>query len=101
MTKERKEQIVAGLKLFFFPITGFYFICKECKDLDPDDFLTEWYNYVVGVGLWISLMFAIGLVTWGLIYHFDTAIIPVSVIGGGVFVCVILPIILHKILYRK
>ena len=101
MTEERKEQIVAGLKLLFFPITGFYFVCKECKDLQPDDFMTEWFYYMLGVMLWVSFMFVIGLVTWGLIYQFDVTIIPVSIIGGGAFVFFILPVIIHKLINRK
>ena len=101
MTKERKEQIIAGLKLLFFPITGFHFICKECKELRPHDFMTEWAYYMGGVIIWACIMFGICLITWGLIYQFDTTIIPVSIIGGGVFVFFILPIIIHKILNRK
>ena len=96
-----KERIIAGLKLLFFPITGFYFVCKECKDLQPHDFMTEWCYYMGGVIIWAVMMFAIGFITWGLIYQFDKAIIPVSVIGGGVFVFFILPIILYKIVNRK
>lgn len=101
MTEERKEQIVAGLKLLFFPITGFHFICKECKELQSDDFMTEWFNYMLGVILWAGLMFGIALVTWRLIYHFDATIIPVSLIGGAIFFFFLLPIILHKLLNRK
>ena len=104
MTKERKEQIVAGLKLLFFPITGFYFVCKECKCLRPEDFIdfmTEWFHYVMGVILWVSFMFGIVLVTCGLIYHFNTTIIPVSIVGGGIFVFFILPYIIHKLIHRK
>ena len=101
MTKERKEQIVAGLKLLFFPITGFHFICKECKDLQPHDFMTEWFYYMLGVILWAGFMFGIGLIIWGLIYHFDVAIIPVSITVGGVFVFFILPVIIHKLIHRK
>lgn len=101
MTKEQKEQIVAGLKLLFFPITGFYFMCKECKDLQPDDFMTEWFHYMLGVILWVTIMIGIGLLTWGLIYQFNVAIIPVSIIGGGVFVFFILPVIIHKLINRK
>ena len=101
MTKEQKEQIIAGLKLLFFPITGFYFICKECKELRPHDFMTEWSYYMLGVIVWAVIMFGIGLVTWGLIYQFDKVIIPVSIIGGGVFVFFILPIIIHKLINRQ
>ena len=101
MTEERKEQIVAGLKLLFFPITGFYFMCKECKDLQADDFITEWFQYMMGVILWTGLMFCIAFVTWGLIYQFDKAIVPVSIIGGGIFVFFILPVIIHKLINRK
>ena len=101
MTEERKEQIVAGLKLLFFPITGFHFMCKECKELRADDFMTEWFYYMMGVILWAGLIFGIGLVTWGLIHHFVATIIPVSIVGGGVFVFFILPAILHKLLNRK
>ena len=101
MTEERKEQIVAGLKLLFFPITGFYFVCKECKDLKPDDFMTEWFYYMIGVILWAGFMFGIALVTWGLIYHFDATIIPVSLIGGAIFFFFLLPVIIHKLIKRK
>jgi hypothetical protein len=101
MTEERKEQIVAGLKLLFFPITGFHFICKECKDLQPHDFMTEWFHYMLGVILWAGLMFGIGLVTWGLIFQFDKTIVPVSLIGGAIFFFLILPVIIHKIINRK
>ena len=101
MKEERKEQIVAGLKLLFFPITGFYFMCKECKDLQADDFMTEWFNYMLGVILWAGLMFCIAFVTWGLIHHFVATIIPVSIIGGGIFVFFILPAIIHKYINRK
>ena len=101
MTEERKEQIVAGLKLLFFPITGFYFVCKECKDLRADDFMTEWFQYMLGVILWAGLMLGIAFVTWGLIYQFDKMIGPVSLIGGGIFFFFILPITLHKLIHRK
>lgn len=101
MTKERKEQIIAGLKLIFFPITGFHFICKECKDLQPHEFMTEWFYYMLGVILWAGFMFGIGLVTWGLIYHFDATIIPVSLIGGAIFFFFLLPVIIHKLINRK
>ena len=101
MTEERKEQIVAGLKLLFFPITGFYFVCKECKELQSDDFMTEWFYYMIGVILWAGLMFCIAFVTWGLIYQFDKMIGPVSLIGGGIFFFFILPITLHKLINRK
>ena len=101
MTEERKEQIVAGLKLLFFPITGLHYICKECKELQSDDFMTEWIYYMVGVILWAGLMFGIAFVTWGLIYQFDKMIFPVSLIGGGIFFFFILPAIIHKLINRK
>ena len=101
MTEEHKEQIVATLKLLFFPITGFYFICKECKDLHPSDFLTEWFHYMLGVILWAAVSFGFGFIVWGLIYHLDKVIIPIGLFGGVIFFFFILPIILHKILNRK
>jgi hypothetical protein len=101
MTKENKELIKEVLKLLFFPITGFYFMCKECKELQSDDFMTEWFQYMLGVILWSGLMFGIAFVTWGLIYQFDKAIVPVSLIGGGIFFFFILPAILHKLIHRK
>ena len=76
-------------------------MCKECKELQADDFLTEWFQYMLGVMLWSGLMFGIGLVTWGLIYKFDKMIGPVSLIGGGIFFFFILPIIIHKLIHKK
>ena len=76
-------------------------MCKECKELQADDFITEWFQYMMGVILWAGLMFCIAFVTWGLIYQFDKAIVPVSIIGGGVFVFFILPIIIHKLIHKK
>lgn len=101
MTEERKEQIVAGLKLIFFPITGFYFICKECKDLSLDEFMTQWFHYMLGVILWTGALFGIGLVICAMIYHFEETIVPVSLFVGGIFFFLILPVTIHKILNKK
>lgn len=101
MTKETKEWIKAGLTLMFLPITGFNYLLKECKNDDYQNFHSEWFGYLLLLIMWCGFVAAIGFSIWGLIYHFDIAIIPVSIIGGGVFVFFILPIIIHKLINRK
>lgn len=101
MTNETKERIKAGLTLLFLPITGFNYLLKECKNDDFQNFYSEWFGYLLLLIVWCGCVAAIGVSIWGLIYHFDDTIIPVSIIGGGVFVFFILPIIIHKLIHRK
>jgi hypothetical protein len=101
MTNETKERIKAGLNLLFLPITGFNFLLKECKNDDYQNFFSEWFGYLLLLIVWCGCVAAIGFTIWGLIYHFNSAIIPVSIIGGGVFVFFILPVIIHKLIHRK
>ena len=101
MTKETKELIKSWLKLLFFPITGLYFLIKECRNDDYQNFFTEWFCYLLMVITWCACVAIIGISSWGLIYHFDTTILPVSIIGGGIFVFFILPVIIHKLINRK
>ena len=101
MTKETKKLIKDWLTLLFIPITGLHYLIKECKDDYYDDFQSEWFAYLLLLIVWCGFVAAIGVSIWGLIYHFDIAIIPVSIIGGGVFVFFILPAIIHKLINRK
>lgn len=101
MTKETKEWIKAGLTLLFLPITGFNYLLKECKNDDYQNFHSEWFGYLMLLIVWCGCVAAIGIIIWGLIYQFDATIIPVSIIGGGIFVIFILPIIIHKLINKK
>lgn len=101
MTKETKIWIKDWLLLLFLPITGLHYLIKECKYDDYQNFRSEWFGYLLLLIIWCGCAAAIGFSIWGLIYHFDATIIPVSVIGGGVFVFFILPVIIHKIINRK
>jgi hypothetical protein len=58
-------------------------------------------GYLLLLIIWCGCVASIGFSIWGLIYHFDAAILPVSIIGGGIFVFLILPIIIHKLINRK
>lgn len=101
MTNETKERIKAGLTLLFLPITGFNYLLNECKNDDYQNFRVEWFGYILLLIVWCGCVAAIGFSIWGLIYHFNATIIPVSIIGGGVFVFFILPVIIHKLINRK
>lgn len=101
MTKETKNCIKDWLTLLFLPITGLHYLITECKTDDYNDFLSGWFGYLLLLIVWCGCVAAIGFSIWGLIYHFDIAIIPVSIICGGVFVFFILPIIIHKLINRK
>jgi hypothetical protein len=87
--------------MLFLPITGLHYLIKECKTDDYNNFLSEWFGYLLLLTLWCAFVAAIGFSIWGLIYHFDTAIIPVSIVGGGIFVFFILPIIIHKLIHKN
>lgn len=101
MTEETKNWIKVCLSLLFFPITGLHHLIKECKTNNCDDFMIEWFWYIMLLIIWCGFVAIIGLGIWGLIYHFDRAILPVTIIGGGAFVFFILPIIIHKFIHRK
>lgn len=101
MTKETKKRIKDWLTLLFIPITGLHFLIKECKNDDYQNFHSEWFGYLLLLAVWCGCVAAIGISIWGLIYHFDSTILPVSIVLGGIFVFFILPIIIHKILNRK
>ena len=101
MTKETKELIKELLKLLFIPITKLYYLIKECKNDDYQNFYTEWFVYILMLITWCGCIAIIVINIWGLIYHFDAMIIPVSIIGGGIFVFFILPVIIHKYINRK
>ena len=101
MRKETKIWIKDWLTLLFLPITGLHYLIKEFKNDDYQNFFSEWFCYLLMLIMWCGVVGLIGFGIWGLIYHFDTAIIPVSIIGGGVFVFFILPVIIHKLINRK
>lgn len=101
MSEGTKERLKAVMKILFFPITGFYFLITECKNDNFQNFYSEWFCYLLMLIMWCGFVAVTGWGIWGLIYHFDTAIIPVSIIGGGVFVFFILPVIIHKVIHRK
>jgi hypothetical protein len=101
MTKETKEFIKGWLTLLFLPITGIHYLIKECKTDDYQNFQSEWFCYLLMLIMWCGFVAAIGISIWGLIYHFDATIIPVSIVVGGVFVFFILPAIIHKLINRK
>ena len=101
MTNEIKERIKSSLYLLFLPITGFYFLIEECKNDNYKNFFCEWFTYIMMLIAWCGSVVIISLSIWGLIYHFDTMILPVSIIGGGVFVFFILPVIIHKLIHKK
>lgn len=101
MTKETKIWIKDWLSLLFLPITGLHHIIKECETDDYNEFKSKWFAYLLLVTIWCGIVAFIGFSIWGLIYHFDIAIFPVSIIYGGLFVIFILPIIIHKLINRK
>ena len=101
MTKETKKLIKDWLTMLFLPITGLHYLIKECKNDDYQNFHSEWFGYLLLLIIWCGFVAAIGFSIWGLIYHFDVAIIPVSIVGGGVFIFFILPVIIHKLIHRK
>ena len=101
MTKETKKRIKDWLTLLFIPITGLHFLIKECKNDDYQNFHSEWFGYLMLLAVWCGFVAAIGISIWGLIYHFDATIIPVSIVVGGVFIFFILPVIIHKLINRK
>ena len=101
MKKETKEHIKAGLTLLFFPITGFNYLLKECKNDNYQNFMAEWLGYLLLLIAWCGCVAAICVSIWGFIYHFDATIIPISIIGGGIFVIFILPVIIHKLIHKK
>ena len=101
MTKETKNCIKDWLTLLFLPITGLHYLIKECKNDDFQNFFSEWFGYLLLLIMWCGFVAVISWGIWGLIYHFNTAIIPVSIIGGGVFVFFILPYIIHKLIHKK
>lgn len=101
MTKEIKKLTKDWLTLLFLPITGLHYLITECKTDDYNDFLSGWFCYLFLLIIWCVFVSVIGFSIWGLIYHFDTTIISVSIIGGGVFVFFILPAIIHKLIHRK
>ena len=101
MTNETKERLKTVTKILFFPITGFHFLITECKNDSYGNFYTEWFLYIMNLIIWCGCIAIIVINIWGLIYHFDAMIIPVSIIGGGIFVFFILPVIIHKRINRK
>ena len=101
MTKKTKNWIKDWLLLLFLPITGLHYLLKECKDDDYQNFHSEWLGYLLLLIVWCGFVAAVGVSIWGLIYHFDATIIPVSIVVGGVFVFFILPYIIHKLINRK
>ena len=101
MTKETKERIKGWLTLLFLPITGLHYLIKNCKDDDYLNFHSEWLGYLLLVAVWWGVVAAIGFSIWGLIYHFDVAILPVSIAVGAIFIFLILPAIIHKLISRK
>ena len=101
MRKETKNWIKDWLTLLFLPITGLHYLIKECKTDDYQNFHSEWFGYLLLLIIWCGFVAAIGFSIWGLIYHFDVAIIPVSIAVGGIFMFFILPAIIHKLIHRK
>lgn len=101
MANETKERMKMVMKILFFPITGFHFLITECKNDDYQNFYTEWFCYLLKLITWCGCIAIISIIIWGLIHHFVATIIPVSIIGGGIFVFFILPAIIHKYINRK
>ena len=101
MTEETKERLMVVTKILFFPITGFHFLITECKNDDYQNFYTEWFVYILMLITWCCCIAIISISIWGLIYHFSATIIPISIIGGGIFVFFVLPVIIHKLIHRK
>lgn len=82
MTNEIKERIKAGLTMLFLPITGLHYLIKECKNDDYQNFYAEWFGYLLLLIVWCGCVAIIGFSIWGLVYHFNSTIIPVSIIVG-------------------
>lgn len=101
MTNETKELIKTILSVLFLPITRFNYLLKEYKNDDYQNFFIEWFVYILMVIAWCGCVAAITISIWGLIYHFNAMIIPVSIVVGGIFVFFILPAIIHKLIHRK
>ena len=101
MTNETKDKIKLVFYILFYPICRFFEILKECKGNDFSDFMDEWGYYILGVNFWICGIFVIGLMVYGLKYHFVQAVIPISIISAAIFFIVVLPYIIHKLINRK
>ena len=89
-TKKLKECEIIEDELF--ELVGYYSDAWSGKKVIVHEFRDEDYQKAIPIEK-VNL--------WTLIYHFDTAIIPVRIIGGGVFVFFILPVIIHKLIHRK
>ena len=101
MSGEIKNNIRLIFYILFYPICRFFEILKECKGNDFSDFMEEWGYYILGVNFWICGVFVIGLMVYGLKYHFIQTIIPISLISSALFFVIILPCIIHKLINRK
>ena len=101
MTDETKVKIKLIFYILFYPICKFFEILKECKGNDILDFMEDWGNYILGVSFWTCGVFVIGLMVYGLKYHFVQTVIPISIIFAAIFFIVVLPYIIHKIVNRK
>ena len=101
MTNETKDKIKLIFYILFYPICKFFEILKECKGNDFWDFMEDWGYYLLGVNFWICGVFVIGLMGYGLKYHFAQTIIPIILISVAIFFIIILPYFIHKIVNRK
>lgn len=101
MADETKDKIKLIFYILFYPICRFFEILKECKGNDFSDFMDEWGYYLLGVNFWICGVSIIGLMVYGLKYHFVQTIIPISLISAAIFFIVVLPYIIHKLIHRK
>lgn len=101
MTNETKDKIKLIFYILFYPICRFFELLKECKGNDVLDFMENWGYYILCVVFWICGFSVIGLMVYGLKYHFVQTIIPIGVISAAIFFIIILPYIIHKIVNRK
>lgn len=101
MTNETKHKIKLIFYILFYPIYGFFEILKEYKGNDFLDFMDDWGRYLLGMTFWICGVYAIGLMVYGLKYHFIQTIIPISIISAAIFFIIILPYIVYKFINRK
>ncbi len=101
MTDGTKDKIKLIFYILFYPICKFFEILKEYKGNDFLDFMDDWAHYLLGIFFWLCGVFVIGLMVYGLKYHFVQAVIPISIISAAIFFIIILPYTIYKLINRK
>lgn len=101
INRSSKDFILAVVHILFYPICGFFESLRECKGNDFEDFMEDWEYYLLFVFFWICGVGVIGLLVYGLKYHFVETIISVSLISTAIFFIVILPHIIYKLVNKK